>query len=48
MKATSALSLNTPHGQARALFREVEALRGVVVLGHGRAADRGDGFVEAK
>ena len=38
MKAMNALSLGTPHGQARALIREAEAPRGVVVLGHGRAA----------
>jgi len=31
----SALSLGTPHGQARALIHEAEAPRGVVVLGHG-------------
>jgi hypothetical protein len=30
------------------LFRKVEALRGVVVLGHGGRRDCGDGFVEAK
>ena len=31
----TALSLGTPHGQARALIHEAEAPRGVVVLGHG-------------